>query len=248
VGLHLSCPLAVGAAIALTGCVLRGGIDLKPATLTLGTSSDASKAGESRSASSGGHQISAGSKSIAARDDQSTSTNKHHVITSGAQPTNDIEKIAWKSGIKAVNAELDRQEERCGFATPVEIQYAVPMKEWIGAEGWGLWRGCTDSTQHGGGCMNLSVCGAVVEMLWFDLCGNIGEGVKTRFKGWNTKVKKLVCRGEGVPPEASAIDHEYTKMKAVLANDGTLTVTLHPSDANVSWDFGNYLEPRVEAD
>jgi hypothetical protein len=37
-------------------------------------------------------------------------------------------------------------------------------------------------------------------------------------------------------------------MSAVLSKDGTLTVTLHPSDANVSFNFGEWLSPRVEAD
>jgi len=38
------------------------------------------------------------------------------------------------------------------------------------------------------------------------------------------------------------------RIHAVLSNDGILTVTLHPSDANVSYNFAAYLEPRVEAD
>jgi hypothetical protein len=44
------------------------------------------------------------------------------------------------------------------------------------------------------------------------------------------------------------MDHEFSRMSAILSNDGTLTVTLHPSDANVSNNFAEYLEPRLEAD
>jgi hypothetical protein len=240
VGAYLPCRLVAGAAIvlgSLGGCVLRGGLDVSPPTLTLGSRSDASEHGVASPAS----------RSSAEGHGPSSTGNKQHVTTSGYKPTNDIEEIAWKLGIKAVNAELDREHDRCGFTTPVELVYAVPMKEWVGAEGWGLYRGCTNKAETGG-CTNLSYCGEVVKMLWFDLCGYAGEGVKTAYKGWNTKVTKIVCRGEAPPPETSAIDRTHSKMKAVLTSDGILTVTLHPSDANVSYDFGTYLEPRVAAD
>jgi hypothetical protein len=233
-GSYLSCRLVAGAAIvlgSLGGCVVRGGLDVRPATLTVGSSAGASEGGEVRSSAEGR---------------PSSTGNKHHVTTSGHKPTNDIEEIAWRQGIKTVNAELDREQERCGFTTPVELVYAVPMKEWVGAEGWGLYRGCTNKAESGG-CTNLSYCGEIVKMLWFDLCGYAGEGVKTAYKGWNTKVTKIVCRGEAPPPETSAIDRIHSTIKPVL-RDGILTVTLHPSDTNISTDFAAYLGPRVEAD
>jgi hypothetical protein len=126
--------------------------------------------------------------------------------------------------------------------------YADPMKTWVAAEGWGNHRGCTHEAEHGG-CINLSVCGGqVVSTIWFNLCGSPGEGVKKAYRGWNKKVKKIVCRGEAAPPEASAADQDHSRSAMSLSEDGTLTVTLHPSDANVSYDFGNFLGPRVEAE
>jgi hypothetical protein len=236
IGSCLSLRLAASAALVLGsqgGCVVRGGIGVTPATLAIGSG----EAGE----------VSPGSRSGAAQGPSSTG-NKHHVVASGYGPTTDIEESAMRRGIKAINEELDRQQERCGFATPVELVYDVPMKEWVGAEGWGLYRGCSNKIETGG-CIHLaSVCNEVVKMLWFDICGSPGEGVRTQYKGWNNKVKKIVCRGEAVPPEASAIDREHSRMKAVLGRDGVVTVTLHPSDANVSYEFAQYLEPRLEAD
>jgi hypothetical protein len=164
------------------------------------------------------------------------------------KPTNDIEEIAWKHGTKALKPELDRLQERCGFTIPVEIVYAAPMKTWVAAEEWGLHRGCSEDAQRGG-CVNLSWCGAdIVSSLWFNFCGNTGEGVRTDYKGWNTKVKRLVCRGEAPVPGTSRMDSKYSKMKASLSSDGTLTVTLHPSDSNVSNNFYDWLEPRIRAD
>jgi hypothetical protein len=238
IGSCLSLRLAASAALVLGsqgGCVVRGGIDVTPPTLAIG----AGGAG-------GAGEVSPSSGSSAAQGPSSTK-NRHHVVTSGYGPTTDIEEIALRRDVTALNEQLDREQERCGFITPVELVYAVPMKDWVGAEGWGLYRGCSNKAETGG-CIHLSVCGEVVGMLWFDLCGDPGEGVKTQYKGWNTKVTKIVCRGEGVPPEASAIDRNHSRMKAVLGRDGVVTVTLHPSDANVSYEFATWLGPRVEAD
>jgi hypothetical protein len=164
------------------------------------------------------------------------------------KPTNDIEEIAWKHGTKAVNKELETMQDRCGFTIPVEIVYAVPMKAWVGAEEWGAHRGCTEDARIGG-CVNLTWCGSeIVSQLWFSGCGHTGEGTKTEYKGWNSKVKRLICRGEGPVPGTSHMDSKYSKMKASLSKDGTLTVTLHPSDANISPDFWEYLRPRIEVD
>jgi len=234
VGFCVSCELVVGAAIVLGasgGCVVRGGIDARLPGLVVGTDADSS------GASSG------------PEDSHDTRpAHKHQITTTGSPPTNDIEEIAVRKGVRAASEELDRMQERCGFTIPVEIMYAAPMKTWVGAEGWGNHRGCTNEAESGG-CINLSVCGSeIVESFWFNLCGDPGEGVKKAYRGWNTKVKKLICRGEPSPPDTSAMDHEHSRMSASLSKDGILTVTLHPSDANVSYDFANYLAPRIEAD
>ena len=139
-------------------------------------------------------------------------------------------------------------KERCGFTIPVEVVYDVPMKTWIGAEEWGRRKGCTDDARSAG-CVNLSWCGSqVLVQLWYSGCGGPGEGIKSDYKGWNTKVKRLVCRGDAPVPGTSRMDTKYSKMKANLANDGTLTVTLHPSDSNISPDFWDYMRPLLKAD
>jgi len=168
----------------------------------------------------------------------------------GYKPTNDIEEIAEKHGTKAVKQELERVKERCGFTIPVDIVYAVPMKQWVGAEEWGLHKGCTDDAKTGG-CVNLSWCGSEVAMqLWYTFCNDSGEipGTRSDYKDWNKKVKRLVCRGEGPVAGTSHADSKYSKMSASLAKDGTLTVTLHPSDSNISTDFYDWLAPRIKAD
>jgi len=190
--------------------------------------------------------VSSSGSSSESSDEREPAGGAYQITTTGHKPTNDIERIALRQGVRAVKAELVRMQERCGFTIPVEINYADPMKTWVAAEGWGNHRGCTNEAEHGG-CINLSVCGGqVVSSIWFNLCGDPGEGVKKRFRGWNTKVKKLVCRGEAAPPETSAMDHDTSRSKSSLSEDGTLTVILHPSDANVSYDFATYMEAAVE--
>jgi hypothetical protein len=235
----VSCELIAGAAIMLGssgGCLVRGGIDVRPPSVVVGTSSN----------SSGGRW--SGTRSGAQDDDQTGTRTKYDITTTGYQPTNDIEEIALKNGLKSLRESLDRMQKSCGFTYAVEIMYAVPMKAWVGAEGWGNHRGCTNEAEHGG-CINLSVvCGSEVASFWGQYCGSEGEGVKREYKGWNNKVKKVVCRGEASPPEASAMDHQYSRMKAALSKDGTLTVTLHPSDSNVDTMLFGFLNPRLEAD
>jgi len=240
-GICVSCELIAGVAIVVAlsgGCVVRGGIEARPPSLTIGAGAE-----------SGGRRLGGGSSSSGPEDDgQPRSRNKFDITTTGSQPTNEVEEIALKDGVKSVSAELERMQERCGFAIPVEINYAAPMKAWVGAEGWGNHRKCTNEARSGG-CINLSVCGSqVVSVFWFNLCGAAGEGVKKQYRGWNKKVRKLVCRGEPSPPDTSAMDHDYSRMSASLSKDGTLTVTLHPSDANVSHNLAEYLEPRLEAE
>jgi hypothetical protein len=209
--------------------------------IALGASPEAGAEGKATSRTEGKAPSKAEAKPEAKAEAKGPSADGH-------RPTNDIEEIAWKHGIKAVNKELETMQERCGFKLPVEIVYGDPMSTWIGAEEWGLHRGCTDDARSGG-CVNLSWCGSeVVMQLWFSGCGYAGEGVKTDYKGWNTKVKRLVCRGEAAVPGTSHMDSKHSKMKASLSKDGTLTVTLHPSDSNISSDFWDYLRPRITAD
>jgi hypothetical protein len=171
-----------------------------------------------------------------------------HADPAGHKPTTDIEEIAWKHGLKAVEKELDMMKKRCGFTIPVDVIYDVPMKVWTGAVDWGLNRQCADNAKSGG-CVNLSWCGSeIVTQFWFSACGYEGEGVKTAYKDWNKKIKRVVCRGDAPPAGTSAQDHKRSKMKAELGKDGTLTVTLHPSDSNISTDFWEWLSPRIQAD